>query len=437
MKKLLIVSPHFPPVNAPDLQRVRMSLPYYEQHGWEPVVLTVEDRFQHASREPELAATVPPHVRVVRTGAIPPKTARLFGVGNIGLRAGLPLFARGLELLNDESFDLVFFSTTQFAVLAMGPLWRRATGTPYVIDIQDPWRTNYYFQKGARRPPGGWKYRLAHAQAVCGEPWVYRRAAGFISVSGRYLEELGKTYPWFKAKASATIPFGTSRTDLEAALAREETRPAAVPGTVRLVYTGATGPIMPDALNCLFAGLEHLLAHHPAAAARLRLEFLGTSYAAPDQARPSVIPLVHSPALRPLLHEEPRRLGHLECLRIQARADVLLLLGSTDLAYSPSKIYPYFMSGRPMLSLAFRGSVLEELLDRLGCGTVVRLVRGAPPEQTAGKIAHLLARVADSPDCLESRPRNEAFFQEHFMAPSLTAAQCRLFETALHQGAAA
>ena len=40
-RKVLIVSPHWPPVNAPDLQRVRMSLSYYRQYGWEPVVLAV------------------------------------------------------------------------------------------------------------------------------------------------------------------------------------------------------------------------------------------------------------------------------------------------------------------------------------------------------------------------------------------------------------
>ena len=41
VKKVLIVSPHFPPLNAPDMQRVRMSLPYFAAEGWEPVVLAL------------------------------------------------------------------------------------------------------------------------------------------------------------------------------------------------------------------------------------------------------------------------------------------------------------------------------------------------------------------------------------------------------------
>ncbi|MGA7725971.1 MAG: hypothetical protein WCA95_11885, partial [Opitutaceae bacterium] len=65
MKKVLIVSPHFPPINAPDMQRVRMSLPYYRAHGWEPVVLAVGKDWQLGVTEPNLLSTVPSDVRVV------------------------------------------------------------------------------------------------------------------------------------------------------------------------------------------------------------------------------------------------------------------------------------------------------------------------------------------------------------------------------------
>lgn len=45
MKRVLIISPHFPPINAPDMQRVRMSLPYYKDMGWGvPIVTTTAGR---------------------------------------------------------------------------------------------------------------------------------------------------------------------------------------------------------------------------------------------------------------------------------------------------------------------------------------------------------------------------------------------------------
>jgi hypothetical protein len=430
VKQLLIISPHFPPVNAPDLQRVRMSLPHYRDMGWNPVVLTVAPEFQHALSEPELSTTVPADIEIHSTRAMPYALARKAGVGNIALRAWWPLFTTGLTLLKKRRFDLVFFSTTQFAALPMGPLWKKLTGTPYVIDIQDPWLTSYYFQAGARRPPGGWKYRFAHAQARLGESPVYRRASGFISVSGRYFEELEKVYPWFHTKPRAVIPFGASRRDWAMAMAGPKP-PRPDSRHLRIVYTGAAGPIMPDALRCLFAGLRCLLDRAPETAKRLRFEFLGTSYAAPSEARPSVQPLAEAAGLGEFIIEKPARLGHLECLRIQAAADVLLMLGSTDLAYSPSKIYPYFISEKPVLSLAFRGSVLESILERLGCGTMVALEKGAPPSETSEAIAQVLSQIAQSPQSIQVGERNEAYFRDTYLSETLTGKQCQLLDRAL------
>jgi len=430
VKQILIISPHFPPVNAPDLQRVRMSLPHYRDMGWNPVVLTVAPEFQHALSEPELSATVPADIEIHSTRALPYHLARKAGVGNIALRAWWPLFTTGLALLKKQRFDLVFFSTTQFAALPMGPLWRKLTGTPYVIDIQDPWLTSFYFQAGARRPPGGWKYRFAHAQALLGEPRVYRRASGFISVSGRYFEELEKDYPWFSTKPRAVIPFGASRRDWALAMAGPQS-PRPDSRHLRIVYTGAAGPIMPDALRCLFAGLRCLLDRDPETARRLRFEFLGTSYAAPSEARPSVRPLAEAEGLGEFIIEKPARLGHLECLRIQAAADVLLLLGSTDLAYSPSKIYPYFLSGKPVFTLAFRGSVLESIMGRLQCGTLVPLEKVSPPSETAEQIAQVLSLLARSPQKIQAGERNEAYFRDTYLSESLTGKQCQLFDEAL------
>jgi hypothetical protein len=67
MKNVLIVSPHFPPVNAPDMQRVRLALPYLRAQGWEPTVLAVAPEYiEGGVREPLLESTYPADVPVVR-----------------------------------------------------------------------------------------------------------------------------------------------------------------------------------------------------------------------------------------------------------------------------------------------------------------------------------------------------------------------------------
>jgi hypothetical protein len=433
LRRVLIVSPSFPPMNAPDLQRVRMSLPYYAENGWEPVVLAIDPAALDGSREESLLSTLPAGVSVVHCGALSLRWSRRLGLGNLGLRAWFPLLLAGARLIRERKIDLVFFSNTQFVTFVLGRIWRRWLGVPYVIDLQDPWRTDYYERPGSRRPPGGWKYAFARAQARVLEGWSFRRAGALMSVSQAYIDDLRARYRWFAGVPAATIRFGASEADLAAARALPtETHglPPASPGTVRFVYTGAAGPIMPHAARLLFQALAAFRTAHPEKARRLRFEFLGTSYAAPGQAEKTVERLARECRVDDLVLEVPHRLGHLECLQIQARADVLLLLGSSDLAYSPSKLYPYYLARRPMLSVVFKNSHLESLLRELACSAVVAFEENAPVEAACGELATFFTHALDGFSHYEKPVRNDALFEREFLAQSLTRQQCALFDVA-------
>jgi hypothetical protein len=432
LKKLLIISPHFPPLNAPDMQRIRMSLPHYASCGWEPVVLTIRDEFQDGVREPELLDTVPAAVRIIRIPAIPTRIGRWFGLGNTGLRMLPCLLWYGSRLLHAEKFDLVFFSNTQFITFPLGRLWRSWFGVPYVIDIQDPWRTDYYERRGSRRPPGGWKYQFARFQAWLLEGWSYRRAGAIMSVSPSYFSELHARYAWFPRLPTEVIRFGGSREDLLHVAAHPQAQPlySRAQGEIHLLYTGASGPVMPHSLAVLFDGLRRYREQFPERAARLRFHFVGTSYVAPGKGKVSVLPVAAACGVADLVEEIPHRIGHLEALRWQQQADALLLPGSSDLAYSPSKVYPYYLTGRPILGLVFRDSVMESLLDELGCAYMVRFADHEPKQQAYVDLAAFfdLAIAGFPPD---SRPvRNETLFNRTYLAEQLTVQQCALFERA-------
>ena len=108
MKKVLIVSPHFPPINAPDMQRVRLALPYLRVNGWEPTVLAVApDCIEGGVRDPLLEQTYPADVQVIRVKGLSPRATRWAGFGNLWFRCGGEL-RRRRELLAAERFDLVF-----------------------------------------------------------------------------------------------------------------------------------------------------------------------------------------------------------------------------------------------------------------------------------------------------------------------------------------
>ena len=430
MKKLLIVSPHWSPVNAPDMQRVRMSLPYYRELGWEPVVLAVHPDDVSGTREAELAGTYPTDVRIVLCRALPPALARRMGLGNLGLRAWAALRTAGNRLLREEKFDLVFFSNTQFVTYTLGMLWRRRFGVPFVIDLQDPWRTDYYELTGAPRPPGGRKYLLARTLARLLEPPTYRRADGFMSVSQHYLTDLAQRYPWFRAKPQAVIRFGASETDLETARRLQVDTGAwpVRPGDIHLLYTGASGPIMPHALDVLFAGFKRYRERWPEKAKRFHFHFYGTSYVPAGEGKCSILPVAETCGLSGVIDEIPHRLGHLESLALQLRADALLLLGSSDLAYSPSKLHPYYLTGKPLLSVVFKNSYLEGMLQELNCSTLVAFSADETKETAYDRLECFFDHAIAGFPAAGEPVRNDAHFRENFLAARLTRRQCELFE---------
>ncbi len=411
-----------------------MSLPYYRANGWEPVVLAIGEQWIQSVQEPDLLATIPSDVRVVKTRAVAPRWAQWFGIGNAGLRGWPYLFREGTRLLRDEKFDLIFFSNTQFMTFTLGRLWWKRFRVPYVVDIQDPWRTDYYERANAARPPGGWKYKFARLTAWLFEGWSFAHAAGFISVSPSYLEDLAIRYPWFSAKPSAVINFGASIEDLNKARQLPHfslTKPKEE-SELHFLYTGASGPVMPTALSVLFAALRSYRMREPDKAKRLRFNFIGTSYVEFGMGKQSVVPLAKEYGVADQIEEIPHRIGFLQALRLQFDADVLLLPGSSDPAYSPSKVYLYYLAGPPILALVFKSSVMERLLKELSCSYVVS-IGGTDGDEDAHKTIHEFFELALSNRLTGSLPtRNDAYFNSHYLANELTRAQCGLFDEAVH-----
>ena len=199
---------------------------------------------------------------------------------------------------------------------------------------------------------------------------------------------------------------------------------------MHVVYTGASGPVTPHALTVLFDAVRDFLERQPEAARRLRFHFLGTSYVPPGSGQPSVLPLAERLGVADLVTEIPHRLGHLECLRIQEEADLLLLPGSSDPAYSPSKTYPYFLTGRPILGLVFAGSVLESLLEELGGTHLVRFTENDSNQSAHAAIGRFLQAALEGRAAELIAPRRDEHFTREYLAASLTARQAELFEQA-------
>ena len=433
LRRVLIVSPHFPPINAPDHQRVRMSLPYFEEFGWRPTVLAVRSEDVEATDDPLLERTLPPGLEVVRTGALPVRWTRRLGLGNLGLRALPAFWQAGNRLLAKERFDVVYFSTTMFPTMALGPYWKRRFGVPYILDFQDPWIEDYYDRPGTPTPPGGRvKYRVNQWIARRLEPRAMRSVSEIVCVSPGYVDTLRERYPFLEPERFTVLPFGAPERDFDALPTLNVRQTVFDPGDGRRhwVYVGRGGSDMAPALRLLFTAVAEARARNPAEWAALRMHFVGTSYAPEGRAEKSVQPLAQACGVADLVEERTGRVPYFEALQLLHQSDAILIIGSDSPAYSASKLYPCVLARRPLLALLHRDSPAADILRRCQAGRVVTFEpggEGASLEAMHGALRGLLAdTIADHLPELDT----EHFFATHG-ARAGTARQCEIFDRAV------
>src|SRR2546425_4908235 len=87
MRRVLMVSPHFPPDSSAASHRVRLLAPHLAAAGWTPTVVTLEPSAYEGRLDRELVALVPQSLEVVRAAAWSPSSTRWAGLGDLGLRA--------------------------------------------------------------------------------------------------------------------------------------------------------------------------------------------------------------------------------------------------------------------------------------------------------------------------------------------------------------
>jgi hypothetical protein len=193
-------------VNAADMHRVRTSLAYFHENGWDAEVVCVDPAYTNMGLDKLLLKSIPPNIKIHRVKALSIKYTQKIGLGSLALRS-LWYYRKYVNgLLKTQHFDLVYFSTTQFPICILGAYWKKKFNIPYVIDMQDPWHSDYYRDKPkAEQPPKYWfSYRLNKHL----EPIALKQASGLISVSEDYITALKTRYPVIKKIPAATITFG-------------------------------------------------------------------------------------------------------------------------------------------------------------------------------------------------------------------------------------
>lgn len=426
--RVLIVSPHFPPINAPDHQRVRTALPYLEEFGWEAEILTVQPELVEHPQDPFLQRVLPDVPRT-STAALPAPLTRKFGLGNLGLRC-LPFLARaGDRLLASRRFDLVFFSTTIFPVMVLGDRWRRRFAVPYILDFQDPWRVEAAPTR--QRPGGRWRYALDKGLARLLEPHALKQVSQVISVSPAYPGLLQQRYAWLRPEQFTVLPFGAPEQDFAQlpALGVGQTIFDPNDGNRHWVYVGRGGSDMAFALRSLFLAIQADRERQPQVWQRVRLHFVGTSYASGARAVKTVQAIAEECNVADLVNEHPQRIPYFEAQQVLRDSQAILLIGSADPTYTASKLYPGILARKSILAIFHHQSSVVDILQQSRAGRVVTFTNTDVPANLQPSLTACLQELLQHPEGYQ--PDTDWLAFQPYTAREMTRKLCEVFDRSL------
>lgn len=360
-----MLSPFFPPADTVDMHRVRMTAAYYKDNGWQPTILCVRPQDSGVRCDAGLKATLPDGLDIVEV-AIPDNSLfRLLGISAIGIRAKAALKKAGNKLLQKGDIDLVFISTTAFPLMSLGRVWKRRFAIPFVLDFQDPWASFPPSAKPFARP--GLRHALMRSVHRFLEARTVPTASGLMAVSKNYLVLLAEKYRQVKNIPHRVSPFPYSENDFKVAgkLGQPNKLLDRAGNEVICLYAGRIAPGMEDSLRSLFKAVVEGNRQMPAVFGRMRFVFIGTGGYSQSGNASVAARLAAETGITDQVREYPDRIAFLDAQKCMLDADALLILGSQDEAYTPSKLQQSLSLNKPVICATPVGAALTGLLQGL------------------------------------------------------------------------
>lgn len=427
MKRVLVVTYHFPPVGGAGVQRSVKFVRYLEESSWQPVVLTgpgpTPSRWTPS--DPSLGNEISASVDVIRIQEQPPGSST--GVRRRAerfLRIPTPFARWWIEAAvsagrSVENVDVVYASMSPFESADAAARLSRTIGKPWVADLRDPWALDemavYPTALHRRLELGRMRRLLSSASAVVMNTEEATRA-------------LVDRFPELDAQPVFTIPNGFDSADFAGP------PPVRSDGRFRIVHAGylhtelarghATGAVLRRALGGATPGVDFLARSHlfllrsvnrlldDEPSLRDRLEIVLAGVLSPEDRE-----VVAQEAAFPEVVTATGYLPHHETVSLLRSAE-LLFLPMHDLPAGqrarivPGKTYEYLASRRPILAAVPDGDA-RDLLTAAGA----RLCRPTDESCMARVIREELERFERG----ESAPAVPERLLERFERRKLTA----------------
>jgi glycosyltransferase involved in cell wall biosynthesis len=406
MRRVLFISYSFPPsieMGAYSCAQIARYLPLY---GWEPVVLTVREKYIDDSdlgrndegrvNDPDLVirtyklphpsdiyrrfksrspAGKPPHDGDWKVDS-PPDGAQ----EKSALRAArdlllslscvpdknngwlIPAVAAGLRAIKQTGAGLICSSAPYFTSHLAGYWLAALTGLPWVAHFRDPWITGLH----AERHPDKICFKINRAL----ERLTISRADAVVCVTEEHAALLRAAYDQIPPSKFAVVMNGFDGLEWQEFMesipagAPAEGHAANAPRKFRITYAGNL--YMKRNPEPLFRALRALIDGGEIGRDEASVELIGSCESSEGRFTADII----SEAGIEGCVEMRGRLSHSETLRRLLQSDLLLLLSEKQLIEIPGKTFEYLKTRRPILALTYEGA-LATLLRRTGGAWVV------------------------------------------------------------------
>jgi hypothetical protein len=268
-----------------------------------------------------------------------------------------------------QHYDLAYITIYPTYPAVLGPWLKRRWGLRFVLDVQDPWVGSW----GVRTGPGGapdLRSRLSRTLAVRLERHVVPAVDGITAVSRQTITELAARVPHVAVVPSEELPIGWEPRDwshIDLTVLRHSQQPWTA------AYVGTILPAGRDILRGFLRGVAQWRRARAPHAESARVIFVGSSNESAGTPPSVATTIAAEEGLEGSVDEHPARVPYFEALRINAAADLVVVLGTNEPHYTASKIFPALLARRPLLAIVHRASTVAAMLQGRG-GDGVELI---------------------------------------------------------------
>lgn len=366
-RRVVFVSPEFPPCNLAAVHRSRIFVRHLPKFGWTPTVVTLRAEHYETTLDPGLAELVSEDTEIVRVRALATRPIRV--VGDVSVRAFPWMLEAVTRLCTERRIDLVMLPIPPNYGSIIGPLNKRRTGVPYGVDYIDPWV--HHWPASRRTLSKAW---FAHMIGAALEPMVVRDASLITGVAPGYFEGALRRNRECHV-VTAAMPYGAEAADFEHLRTHPREPYLFDPndGNLHLVYAGA---LLPRGLHILHAFLRVLASinrERKAEEGKVVAHFIGTGVMSARGWSETVSTAIGNEGCAEFAVEHVERQPLLDVLNHMLHSTAVLVLGSDEPHYTASKVFQALLSRRPVFAVLHEASSAVEALASYSLASVVKI----------------------------------------------------------------